>query len=436
MAPNILYLHSHDTGRHVQPYGVGVRTPRIQRLAEEGVIFRQAFAAAPTCSGSRAALATGQYPHVNGMVGLAHRGFGIHDMRRHLIHALRPPGYYTVLVGEQHIAGQPVRHRLRPAAHRRHAAPRRRRRARRRRAPARRPAAALLPLRRLLRDAPRLLRPRLAAGRQLVRAAAEHPRHARDPCATWRRSRPARRSSTAASASSWTPSRAPGSTATRSSSARPTTACPFPGAKATLTDRGTGVMLILRGPGGFRGGKAVDALVQHLDVYPTVCELAGVETPAHVQGRSLLPLVRGEARRGARRALHRDDVPRRLRPAAGGAHPALEVHPPLRRPRCTRCWRTSTTARARTCCSRPAGPTSHRAARGPARPAARPERGRRPRRATPPHAHVLDDLRGRLDRWMEETDDPLRHGDVPGAARGRVQHAPTSARPASRPSAC
>ena len=61
--PNVLYLHSHDTGRHVQPYGVGVRTPRIQRLAEEGVIFRQAFCAAPTCSGSRASLATGQWPH-------------------------------------------------------------------------------------------------------------------------------------------------------------------------------------------------------------------------------------------------------------------------------------------------------------------------------------------------------------------------------------
>ena len=33
--PNILYVHSHDTGRYVQPYGYGIPTPRIQGLAEE-----------------------------------------------------------------------------------------------------------------------------------------------------------------------------------------------------------------------------------------------------------------------------------------------------------------------------------------------------------------------------------------------------------------
>ena len=49
----------------------------------------------------------------------------------------------------------------------------------------------------------------------------------------------------------------------------------FPGAKATLFDRGTGVMLIDARPGGFTGGKVVDALVSHLDIYPTLCELAG-----------------------------------------------------------------------------------------------------------------------------------------------------------------
>ncbi len=51
--PNILYLHSHDTGRWVQPYGYQVPTPNIQHLADQGVLFRRAFCVAPVCSGSR-----------------------------------------------------------------------------------------------------------------------------------------------------------------------------------------------------------------------------------------------------------------------------------------------------------------------------------------------------------------------------------------------
>ena len=57
--PNILYIHSHDTGRCLQPYGHAVPAPNLQRLAEGGVLFRKAFNAAPTCSPSRASLLTG-----------------------------------------------------------------------------------------------------------------------------------------------------------------------------------------------------------------------------------------------------------------------------------------------------------------------------------------------------------------------------------------
>ena len=102
--PNILYLHSHDTGRYLEPYGHAVPAPNLRRLAEGGVIFRQAYNAAPTCSPSRASLLTGQCPHRNGMLGLAHRGFALTDYRRHILHTLRPAGYTSVLAGLQHIA--------------------------------------------------------------------------------------------------------------------------------------------------------------------------------------------------------------------------------------------------------------------------------------------------------------------------------------------
>jgi arylsulfatase A-like enzyme len=69
----------------------------------------------------------------------------------------------------------------------------------------------------------------------------------------------------------------------------------YPGAKGTLYDRGTGAMLILRGPGGFLGGRVIDELVSQIDLYPTICDLAGIETPGFAQGRTLLPLMDGEA---------------------------------------------------------------------------------------------------------------------------------------------
>src|SRR6202012_718781 len=105
--PNIVYLHSHDTGRYVQPYGHQIPTPNIQRLADQGLLFRQAFCAAPTCSGSRACLLTGQWAHVNGMTGLAHRGWKLRDYGRHIVHPLREVGYWSALVGEQHVSAEP-----------------------------------------------------------------------------------------------------------------------------------------------------------------------------------------------------------------------------------------------------------------------------------------------------------------------------------------
>ena len=46
-----------------------LRTPVMDRLAREGVLFTRAFTATPQCSPSRAALMTGRYPHRTGVMG-------------------------------------------------------------------------------------------------------------------------------------------------------------------------------------------------------------------------------------------------------------------------------------------------------------------------------------------------------------------------------
>ena len=48
--------------------------------------------------------------------------------------------------------------------------------------------------------------------------------------------------------------------------------------------------LILSAPG-YTGGQTTSALVEFVDIYPTLCDLAGIEAPAHLQGRSLKPLL-------------------------------------------------------------------------------------------------------------------------------------------------
>lgn len=51
------------------------------------------------------------------------------------------------------------------------------------------------------------------------------------------------------------------------------------------------VPLVISAPG-FRGGLRTAALTELIDIYPSLCELAGVPVPAHVQGRSFVPLMR------------------------------------------------------------------------------------------------------------------------------------------------
>lgn len=408
--PNVLYIHSHDTGRHVQPYGYPVETPSLQRLAEEGMLFRQAFAAASSCSASRASLLTGTAAHTNGMLGLAHRGWSLHDYRWHVVHTLRAAGYATALVGEQHVSKRPEELGYDHVLETRSASA------------GDVASAAVAGLRTIVRpfflsvgfrETHRPFAPPDAGDTRYVRPPPNLP------------DTPETRADFAAfRASALSLDRGMGTVfaALDAEELTETTlvicttdhGIPFPGWKSTLSDRGLGVLLVLRGPR-FPAGVVSDALVSQIDLFPTVCDVLELEPPPRVQGRSLLPLASGA-----------DEV----RDAVFGEGTYHAAYEPQRTVR-TRGWRYVRRYGERLLpvpANTDDGPSKDVWVRagGLEHPLDReqlydvtldPEELVN-RIDDPACAKILSDLRARLERWMQETDDPLLAGPVeppPGA---------------------
>ena len=404
--PNILYIHSHDTGRYVQPYGHAVPTPKIQQLAKEGVLFRQAFCAGPTCSPSRASLLTGQWPHSNGMLGLASLGFSLNDYGQHIVHTLRNAGYRTVLSGVQHVARDPAQigydERLDVKA-----------------------GEAADGAIRFLEDAP-------AQPFFLTVGFSETHRKFREPGPDedWRYCLPpaplpdtpeTRKDMAAFKASARALDEKIGRVlaALDDSGLADNTlvicttdhGIAFPAMKCNLTDHGIGVMLIMRGPRGFEDGTACDALVSHIDVFPTICDLIGIDRPDWLQGRSLMPLIRHEA----------EEVNEQI-VAEINYHDAYDPQRCVR----TRRWKYIRRFADR---DRPVLPNCDN---GPSKDLwlehGWPDRHVPqeqlfdlmfdPNEANsladdPCAAPVLSEMRERLERHMQATDDPLLHGPIP-----------------------
>lgn len=414
--PNILYIHSHDTGRFVQPYGFQVPTPNIQLLADQGVLFREAFCAAPTCSGSRASLLTGLYCHNNGMLGLAHRGWTLNDYGQHWIHALRRAGYRSTLIGEQHISVDPGvigYDEIVPvdSNHAEYVAPLTIETLRE--APSQ-PWFMSVGFFETHRDffAPTSVRDTLYS---------LPPTNLPDVVAT-------RKDMAAFKASARSLDQGIGAVLhalhdldlVEDTLVLCTTdhGVAFPGAKATLFDRGIGVMMLMRGPGGFTGGKVVDAPVSHLDVYPTLCELAGVEPPAWLQGSSLMPLVRGDAER-----LHQAIF------AETTYHAAYQPHRAVRTERWKYIKRFDDYPHPILANCDDSESKDLLIAAGWGEQAVPQEQlydlvldpaEGNDLAADPRQSAVLAEMRGRLDAWMRETDDPLLDGPVPAPAGAMV----------------
>src|SRR5882724_1875678 len=291
--PNILYLHSHDTGRYIEPYGYSVPTPNLQKLAGQGMLFRRAFDAAPTCSPSRAALLTGQCPHRNGMLGLAHRGFSLNDYDKHLLHWLRPHGYRSTLIGVQHIAkdasiigyDEIVRTN---GTHAAQVAP-----------------AAVNFLKRAPKQPFFLDVGFFETHREFPKPGPQEDPRFTEPPAPVADTPGTREDMAAFHASARVLDEGIGTVlhALEAAGLADNTlvisttdhGISFPAMKCNLTVHGTSVYLMLRGQGGFTGGKVSNAMVSHMDLYPTICELLNIEKPAWLEGKSLVPVVRGEA---------------------------------------------------------------------------------------------------------------------------------------------
>lgn len=100
--PNFIFIISHDTGRCIEPYGYKVKMPNVTSFSKEAVKFNNYFCPAPQCSPSRGSIITGLYPHRNGLIGLAHKGFGIKKEVKTLQMYLMENGYETTLIGLSH----------------------------------------------------------------------------------------------------------------------------------------------------------------------------------------------------------------------------------------------------------------------------------------------------------------------------------------------
>ncbi len=105
--PNIIWIFSDDHayqaigayGGRLQPFNL---TPNIDSLAQEGIIFDQAYVGNSICAPSRATLLTGKHSHLNGM--LTNSGEFNHDQPQ-FQKLLQEANYQTAMIGKIHLDG-------------------------------------------------------------------------------------------------------------------------------------------------------------------------------------------------------------------------------------------------------------------------------------------------------------------------------------------
>lgn len=107
--PNVIFIMSDDhTSEAISAYNSHLKdfakTPHIDRIANEGMIFNNTFCNNSICSPSRASILTGQYSHINGVLNLNQ---GILETSPVFTEEFKTNHYQTWLVGKWHIHSTP-----------------------------------------------------------------------------------------------------------------------------------------------------------------------------------------------------------------------------------------------------------------------------------------------------------------------------------------
>ena len=104
--PNIIFIFSDDHAAHaISAYGSKInKTPHIDRLAEEGLLFRNNFCGNALCGPSRATILTGLHSHANGFM----RNGNVFDGDQTTFpKLLQKVGYQTAIIGKWHLSSDP-----------------------------------------------------------------------------------------------------------------------------------------------------------------------------------------------------------------------------------------------------------------------------------------------------------------------------------------